>query len=166
MRAFVFASLALAGLGGCVVPVGPEWTDPQSNSPPTIHSANPPVGSILAPDPGGASVEAEIVLADNNTDDDLFVRWLVDYPPFDETVSRLAYETTQPGGADVVRPRLRFAPSCGDDQIAPDLSSHRLMVAASDRPFLAVDPAQPVLDAVPDGGLVVRAMWQFQLACP
>jgi hypothetical protein len=167
MRALVAALLALAALGGCVVPVGPEWTDPESNYPPTIYSASPPVGSILAPDPvAGTPSVVDVMLADENTDDDLFVRWLIDYPPFDEAVSRLAYQTTQPGGGEVVRPRLSFAPSCGDHQIAPGFGSHRLMMAVSDRPFLGVDPGQPVLDGVLAGNSVARAVWQFELLCP
>jgi len=167
MRAFVAASLALTGLGGCVVPVGPAWTDPPDNYPPTIHSAQPPVGSVLAPTPtAGASLTVEVALADQNTDDDLFVRWLIDYPPYEPGVSRLAHPTTQPGGGEIVRPLLVFAPSCGDDQIAPGFNNHRLMIVVSDLPFLDVDPAQPVLDAVAAGNFVARGSWQFALTCP
>ncbi len=167
MRALVAASLALAGLGACVIPVGPEWTDPAGNWPPTIHSANPPVGSVLAYDAVTATpLVVEVTLADQNRHDDLYVRWLIDYPPFVAAVSRLAYETTQPHGTEIVRPLLSFAPSCADDQIATGFSNHRLLLAASDRPFLAIDPAQPVLDAVAEGNSVVRAVWELNLPCP
>jgi len=167
MRAFLGVCLALAGLGGCVVPVGPEWTDPESNYPPTVHSANPPIGSVVAGDPlAGTPPTVEVMLADKNTDDNLFVRWLIDYPPFDKAVLQLAYETIQPGGGEVVRPQLSFSPSCATHQIATGFSNHRLMLAASDRPFLSAELGQPALDVVPDGNFVTRAVWQFELTCP
>jgi hypothetical protein len=161
--------LVAAGLASCVVPVGPEWTDPPANYPPTIKEANPAVGSLLPRDPdAGGSFTVEVVLADKNTTDDLFVRWIIDYPPppFDETASRLAYPTTQPGGGGIERPRLRFAPSCNDDHIASGFSSHRLMLAASDRSFASDDPGQTSLDAVPEGNARVEAVWLFELNCP
>jgi len=157
----------LLGLSGCVVPIGPEWSDPEGNSPPTLEWANPPVGSILGHDPdAGAPLVVEVALEDRNTRDPLFARWLIDYPPFDETISRLAHETTQPGGSAILRPVLSFAPSCTDDRIAPGFSSHRLLLVASDGPFLSADPEQAPWDAVVEGHALVRAAWQFELACP
>jgi hypothetical protein len=156
--------LVLVGWSACVVPVGPEWTDPESNYPPTIRSASPPIGSLLSRDvDADAPLTVEVVLADQNRKDDLFVRWIIDYPPFDEAVSRLAFQTTQPGGGEIERPLVRFAPSCADDQIATGLVVHRLMLAASDRPFSS---DQPRLDGVQEGQSLVEAVWPFELTCP
>jgi hypothetical protein len=40
------------------------------------------------------------------------------------------------------------------------------MIVVSDRPFLDVEPGQPVLDAVAEGNFVARGSWQFALTCP
>jgi hypothetical protein len=153
-----------AGLPTCVVPVSPEWTDPQSNIPPTIYFADPAVGSILGLGAdGGGSLTVKVVLADQNTQDKLYIRWIIDYPPFDASISRLTtLQPIQPGGNQIERPRLFFAPDCINDQIAHGFTSHRLLLAASDRPFID-DPAQ--LDRVPDGNFCVEATWQFELEC-
>jgi hypothetical protein len=156
----------LAGLCGCVVPVGPEWTDPQGNYPPTIHSATPPVGSVLGLDPdAGAALAVAVVLADHNTKDKLYVRFIIDYPPFDANVTRLAWSHIEPGGGQIERPTITFAPNCIDDQIARGFTSHRLLLAASDRPFASDNPTEAAPDAVADGNFLVEAMWQFEMDC-
>ncbi len=160
--------LALSALlfvsSGCVVPVGPEWSDPQSNYPPTIHSANPPIGSML----GGtadAAVAAivEVVLADQNTADTLYVRWIIDYPPFVENVSHVAFPLEQPGGKEILRPSIRYAPNCSDDAISHASPDHRLLLAVTDRPFAPDD--QTRLDN-PSGDYLVEGSWDFFLNCP
>jgi len=153
----------LAGLPACVVPVSPEWTDPQSNYPPTISRALPAVGSILRLEvDAGGPLGVEVYLADQNTQDKLYSRFIIDYPPFVADVSYLGWEHASPGGNKIERPQLVFAPDCAADQIAHGFTSHRLLLAASDRPF-SDDPAQ--LDRVPDGNFRVEATWQFELAC-
>ncbi len=154
------ALLMLLALSGCVVPVGPEWSDPQSNYPPTIHTANPPIGSVLGGDPdAGAPGTVEVVLADQNTEDTLYVRWIIDYPPFVDNVSHVALSLALPGGDQILRPSISYAPNCSDDKISRDLPSHRLLLAVTDRPF-AGD-----LDS-PSGDYLVEGSWDFLLTCP
>jgi hypothetical protein len=156
----------LAGLQACVVPVSPEWTDPQGNVPPTLHSAAPAVGSVLVLDPdAGEPLAVQVVLADQNTRDNLYTRFIIDYPPWVDGVSRVALPTVLPGGNEVQRPALRFAPNCNDDHIARGFANHRLLLAFSDRPFVGDDPAQAAPDAVPAGNFLVEASWQFELDC-
>lgn len=157
----------LAGLPGCVVPVGPQWTDPQSNYPPTLYSAIPPVGSVLHPAlDAGASLEVEVGLADQNTKDQLYVRFIIDYPPFESGVTRLALEHIFPGGSQIERPMIPYAPNCIDDQIAHGFSTHQLLLAASDRPFASDDPTQAMPDEVQQAGnFLLEAAWQFELDC-
>ena len=159
----------LLGISGCVVPAGPEWTDPQTNFPPTIVYAEttPPVGSILARDPDGSAtpLEVKVVLADENTQDKLYARWIIDYPPNRDGISRVAPEQRLPGGNQIARPPISFAPSCRDDAISRDFSDHRLLLAVSDRPFANPDPSQPPFDSVPNGNFVVEGSWQFELDC-
>jgi hypothetical protein len=163
-RLALLAALS-AGLSACVVPAGPEWVDPPGNSPPSIHSATPPMGSVLtlALD-AGTPPTVEVVLADKNTKDRLYARWIIDYPPFDVSISRLARPEGLPGGEDVERPALYFSPSCTDHDIAPGFSNHRLLLAVSDRPFND-DPRQTVLDQVPNGNFRIEAVWLFEMDC-
>jgi hypothetical protein len=157
----------LAGLAGCVVPVGPEWTDPAKNYPPTIASATPAIGTVLtlAPDAGGP-LTVDVVLADQNTSDKLYFRWIIDYPPFVDGVSHLARPDTLPGGNQIQRGHLLLPLNCTDDRIAPGFTNHRLMLAASDRPFVMDEPGQTVLDKVQDGSSPIEAVWPFEMDCP
>jgi hypothetical protein len=159
-------STLLLALSGCVVPIGPEWSNPQSNYPPTIHSANPPIGYQLGGDAdgGGSPESVEVVLADQNTADILYVRWIIDYPPFDEN-SRVALALAQPGGSQILRPSVRYEPNCNDDSISHDFLNHRLLLAVTDRPFASDDLSQPPLDG-PSGDYLVEGSWDFVLKCP
>jgi hypothetical protein len=163
----LLAPPTLVALSGCVFPIGPEWSDPQSNYPPTISSANPPIGSTLGGDAdGGLPAGVEVVLADQNTADILYVRWIVDYPPFDPNLSRVALAQRQPGGKQLLRPAIRYAPNCNDDAISRDSPNHRLLLAVTDRPFASGDDlSQPPLDA-PNGDYLVEGSWNFVLTCP
>ena len=74
----------LVSMTACVVPVGPKWSDPVPGTPPYIGSANPPVGSALGPGQDsdiGPPVQVEVNLADQDTGDVIFLRWIIDYPP-------------------------------------------------------------------------------------
>jgi len=156
-----------AGFSACVVPVGPEWTDPASNYPPTLASAAPGNGSSLTPDPdGGGQPGVTVWLADQNTHDKLYVHWIIDYPPFVEGVTRLARLDILPPENQVQRSPLTFPLNCNDDHIASGFTSHRLMMAASDRPFASDDPGQTTPDRPQAGYSVVRGIWPFEMDCP
>ena len=157
--------MLLLAISGCVVPIGPEWTDPEANHPPTIYLANPPIGAVLDfGATGNAAMGLEVGLADQNTQDSLYVRWIIDYPPQPNVDgAHVALPLTLPGGNQLNRPTIRFAPSCNDATISPDVANHRLLLAVSDRPF-SDDPQ--VLDLVTPGNYRVEASWDFTLACP
>jgi hypothetical protein len=153
----------LLAISGCVVPAGPEWSDPEGNRPPTISDATPAIGSILDfATTGNAALGLEVVLADPDTKDRLYVRWIIDYPPYVDGVSHVALPVSLPGGDSVNRAPIRFAPNCSDDAISHDFSNHRLLLAVSDRPFND-DPQ--ILDGVTNGFLV-EGSWIFTLDCP
>lgn len=154
----------LLAISGCVVPVSPEWTDPESNAPPTISSADPPIGSVLDfSSSGNAPLGLSVVLADRNTRDILYARWIIDYPPYADGASHLALPQPLPGGDQIRRTSIRFAPNCKEDAIPHDSANHRLLLAVSDRPFIE-DPQ--FLDRVQDGNYRVEASWDFTLSCP
>ena len=125
-------------------------------------------GKALKPTGGaGETLVFEVVLADQNTQDKLYARWIIDYPPFVDGVSHLARpDDTLPGGNQIQRGHLFLPLNCIDDRIAPGFSNHRLMLAASDRPFVPDDPGQTVLDKVQDGSSPVEAVWPFEMDCP
>jgi hypothetical protein len=102
-----------------------------------------------------------VYLADQDTGDTLYVRWIIDYPPYSaDTVGAL--EDSEPGGDSVVRSAEIFAPDC--DHVSNGTSSHQLMLAASDQAFEAdLDSATP--DAVADASSRVEAIWPFVLNC-
>jgi hypothetical protein len=162
LRRLLFVSSVSAILAACVVPVGPEWSDPDSNYPPSIVSATPPVGFVLGGnrDGGSASLEVTVELADQNTQDDLYLRWIVDYPPYSADNTVLARTDIKPGGSSILRTPVIFAPDC--NHVSHAIADHRLMLAVSDRSFSDADEQQP--DAV-GAGYLVEAVWPFVLSC-
>lgn len=157
----------LIGVTGtsCVVPVGPEFQDPEDNYPPYVIESTPPVGATLSVVPGTpATVQAKV--GDANVQDKLYARWIFDYPPVsaDGAVSPPVLDIILPTGTD--RGVLSLAPDCTQHKLAANLNPHRLMLAVADRPFLAPSqaPAAPY-DTVAPGGQVLRAVWVVNLDC-
>jgi hypothetical protein len=152
----------LSSFLGCVVPLSPEWSDPQVNYPPTISSATPAIGSVFNMK-DGTSNDVEVVLTDQNTEDKLYLRWLVDYPPVMEGVKHLVHEEIKPPESKIERSVSRFAPNCIDDLITRSLPIHRLLLAVSDRQFSDDDSSRP--DKVPDGNFLLEESWLFDSDC-
>ena len=165
-RALLWLQLAAwpALTASCVLPVGPKFEDPPGNTPPYLANSNPPEGAVLT----GDSLLIEALVGDTDQDDILMGRWLIDYPPFDPSLSRLAQEFRLPSTGRAERGVVRFAPSCVDHLIATGLASHRVTLSIADRPFLPqeVSPPNLQLDSAPPEGFVLRATWVFELDCP
>lgn len=162
-----FCRIGLAALpllaSACVLPIAPEFEDPPGNSPPFLASSNPTEGSVLT----GASSEIEVVIGDDNLNDKLIGRWFIDYPPFDEAVTRMVHEFRLPSSGKAEREKTLFAPNCVEDQIATGMASHRISLSVADRPFLPEEQSPPSLrlDSVPEEGFVLRATWILNLTC-
>ena len=154
-------------ISACVVPVAPQFADPPGNSPPYVVSSVPPAGAVLpASADAGDAITIKVILGDANLDDKLVARWLVDYPPYDEAISRAVPDVRLPPSGQVNREPITFAPSCSENQIAPGSVSHRVTLSVADRPFLPPDDSDLRLDLAPDQGFVVRTTWVLNLACP
>jgi hypothetical protein len=155
--AVVLAALA----GGCVIPVGPHFDDPEDNYPPYVVTSNPAVGDIFTP----GDREITVTLSDQNLNDNLYIRFLMDYPGSE--TARLLLPATLPPTGVLERGAVRVQPRCGEVGVGP--GQHRLMMAVADRPFLNtfagddVDPEAP-LDSVPEGAKRIRVFWV--LNCP
>jgi hypothetical protein len=130
-------------------------------------SSVPPAGAVLpaSADASGDALTITVTLGDPNLEDFLVARWLIDYPPYDES-SRMASEIRLPRSGQVSREPITFAPSCADDQLAPGTASHRVTLSVADRPFLPPDESELRLDSVSAPGFVVRTTWIVNLACP
>ena len=147
----------------CVVPVAPQFEDPAGNSPPYLVSSSPTAGAELPASP----YTIEATFGDPNVQDILTGRWLIDYPPYDQYLSRLAQEVSLPTTGAVKREPIRFAASCANIASGSGLPSHRVTLSVADRAFLSAQQAPDLpLDSVTDTGFAVRTTWIVDLACP
>jgi hypothetical protein len=151
-------------ISACVVPVAPQFEDPVGNYSPYVASSLPAAGAELPASADPPTIE--VTLGDPNLEDVLVARWLIDYPPFDESASRAALDVRLPPTGHVTRDPILFAPSCLENQIAPGPLSHRVTLSVADRPFLPPDQSDLGLDSVPAAGFLVRTTWIVDLACP
>jgi hypothetical protein len=160
----VVAMLAAWG-AGCVIPVGPEFQDPlgAQNYAPQITSANPPEGAVTS------SLTFQIAVTDPNVGDTLYVRWIADYPDYQEQRTRtLRSDEEGPPSEGMPTPRqFSTTISCNDfDPAGAEniLGRHQIMVVVSDRAFADDDVRRP--EKAADGGLTDAANWTLNLSCP
>ena len=148
-----------------MLPIGPEF-EPERNLPPFYLSADPPVATIVR-EPERQFV---VTVEDPNRLDNLHFRWLIDYPPFDGNISRLALpDAVGAKGPDLPNQHtLRFRPSC-DHLISPTLTQHQLLLVVTDRPFKddSLDPltGERILDATQPGAHRLSLSWTFEKEC-
>ena len=148
-------------LGGCILPVSPEFEDPEPNLSPYLVSAKPAINAVV-----GENQKIEVTLADPNPGDLLFLRGVFNYPEF-TAASRLSLSETLPPsvGRGEVRERVAvIEPTCFRDFVgAPD---HRVMLIVSDRPFADASalPNFP-FDNVKPEARVLKLTWLVRKAC-
>jgi hypothetical protein len=157
------AALMAALAGGCVIPVAPQFDDPEVNYPPYVITSSPSVGDIFTPE----QRDITAALSDHNVHDNLSIRFLVDYPGSDTNTGHLFFQIRLPPSGVADRGSVKVRPDC--KQIGLAMGLHRLMMSVSDREYLdapagdSVDPEAP-LDSVPDDANRIRVMWL--LNCP
>jgi hypothetical protein len=148
--------------------VAPQFEDPGGNYSPFVASSVPTAGAEL-PASADTTYTIQATVGDPNLEDVLRARWLIDYPPYDPSISRMAPEVNLPPSGAVNRELIRFAPSCSQNQIVSGPASHRVTLSVADRPFLSAEQAPSPdlpLDSVPLEGFVVRTTWIVDLSCP
>jgi hypothetical protein len=164
-RLVVLGASLLAG--GCVIPVAPQFDDPEINYPPFVADSKPSVGEIFTPGTTPLDRDISVTLSDQNLNDNLYIRWLIDYPSKDTSVSHLLRQVVYPPSGMAVRSTVRIQPVC--EAIPTTPGQHRLVLSVSDRPYLDalsgedVDPEAP-LDSTPELANRIRAVWI--LNCP
>ena len=149
---------------GCVLPIAPEF-EAEKNEQPVLVNANPAPGSNVS---GDIKPVFSVEIRDPNATDTLFARWLIDYPPYNQEIHRLASNTRHRQDVELEnRVILGFQPDCTAHNISPSLTRHRLMLVVSDRDFLVdADRADKTrLDLTPSDAYSVRSYWTFDMEC-
>ena len=90
------AILLAALAGGCVIPVAPQFDDPEANYPPYVITSTPTVGEIFTPGITADNRQITASLSDQNLHDNLFIRFLVDYPGTDTSTAHLFFQVELP----------------------------------------------------------------------
>ena len=151
--------LVVAPTPACIIPVGPEWQDPQGtpNAAPKILDPNPFWGDAVN---GSQSIPFEFTLfvTDANTEDPLQVQGWVDEAP-----RRRFLDTTVPAvpGGTRVPARIRKTIVCNDIDTA--FPTHKVIVAVTDRAFVN-DGSDNIL-AVTSNGQVDQITWTLTMTC-
>jgi hypothetical protein len=165
----LLAALFAVSAGGCVIPVAPQFDDPETNYPPYLVSSTPGEGDTLTLISADQPRDLSVTLSDQNLNDALYVRWLVDYP---KSEGRLIREYNYPPPATnrmADRSQLRYQFTCANLGVSPGIGPHTLVMAVADRPYLdefsgqPVDPEAP-LDSVGGEGNRIRIVWT--VICP
>lgn len=161
LSAFLCAAMSVSS--GCVVPIGPEFEDEPNLAPYIVSSTPRPGAEILGPPAAEPKLTVEI--GDPNIHDVLWVRWIYDYPPWEDR-SAIAEGTRriEPSGTAIRGPMTPFEPDCLFHPVAKGFSRYRLNLVVSDREFTQ-GPDDAPFDAVPDGALRVSASWVLNMEC-
>jgi hypothetical protein len=155
---------ALLVMSACVLPIAPEFQDPPAseNYAPVFIDTNPPAGQIVTASPTVPTFT--VIVEDPNVGDDLFVRWIADFPPLTDNTSVMA-TTPVPhsAGATVSSHEVSIQPNCALHHLAR-IPSHQITVVVADRPFL--DPGTPIdFERLPPDGLKDSRSWILNLDC-
>ena len=152
---------------GCVLPLAPNFDDPpaERNYAPTLVDFTPAQGFVS---PGPLTV----TVSDPNVGDDLVVRWIVDYPPYNADRTRSLNDDPIPHSADG-KPLLKTSPrdiSCLN--LAQGVSAHPVTALIADRAFLCCEKddganlsAEQKLTKLPPNALSVEAHWVVNAPC-
>jgi hypothetical protein len=152
-RIVLLLQLLLMSLPACIIPVGPEFHDPSGvpNSAPYIQSSNPERGGVWQ------SSTFEIRFSDSNVEDNLSVRWIIDFPP-----STLGTTMILPTDKEFARSDGRIIEGRSEKTFLCDglrpLPTHQIMVVISDRDF-DPGPGDPINPG--PGGKTAVGTWTW-----
>jgi hypothetical protein len=155
-------------VSGCVLPLSPQFEDPpaEQNFAPSIVSAQPAQGSIVTA-LSGTTVAFTVTVNDPNVTDDLYFRWIGDFPPYsDSNTRRLTADTKVSRSASDPLASQSIPIDC----LSPlaRLPQHAIMALVSDRPFLDDDGTlsrEALLTGIRNGAQKTEAHWTLNLQC-
>jgi hypothetical protein len=154
--------LAVPLMPACIIPVGPEFSDPTGtpNGPPRITGADPSPGEVVT---ALNRRDFHITVTDPNVGDHLFLRWISDYPPFNDMLTRQiasgSYEFMPPRDGTLTGGTFGFTIVCTD--LSASSSGHRLKAVVADRNYVAAVDTN--LINVPAPGQFDEADWFLTL---
>lgn len=162
-------SLLMAALAtGCVLPIGPQFDPPEKNYPPYVESSSPGVGEIFTLGMTGERT-ITVTLSDQNLNDHLYIRWLVDYPGTETNPALLVHQVQTPASVTAERSPVHIQPPpCAELHLAS--GPHRFVMSVADRPYKdlvageAVDPDAPLDSVDVQQANRIRLVWI--LYCP
>lgn len=155
----------LSGMSGCVVPIGPEFQDPRQKEPvpglpPSFDQPNPPFEQASNLDKAMRTRFEVDVLEPNN--DQVYVRFVLNYPPFVANSTNLYPTQTSPP--------YHFSIDLNCDDVEKFKAADRnLVIIAADKPF-APDP-----ESLADGpnrytyqadGKMAQTVAGWRIICP
>jgi hypothetical protein len=168
---FVLLFLALAPVltmttFGCVLPLAPTFDDPaaERNYAPMLITTDPLQGFVQ---PGSL----KITVTDPNVTDDLWIRWIGEYPPYSMVNTRLLRDDTKVSHSADGKPLVAGSVLNVDcPSLAPDLLAHPVTALVSDRAFVtrADDPTlsgEAQYITVSKGALTAEAHWVVNVSC-
>jgi hypothetical protein len=161
-------ALALFPMSACILPLAPEFQDPPAaqNYPPVIVDSDPPLGSVVT------TTKFTVIVRELNLGDDLYVRWVADYPPYsadktrplNDLMTQIAHPVDMATDFDL--PPVTV--DCVLDALDPQITMHQIMVIVADRPFVDIkdQPAGQIdLALVTKPGFAVKGSWTLNLGC-
>jgi hypothetical protein len=143
------------------------------NFAPVIEGAQPAQGSVVTAVGSGTGTISQtftIMFFDPNAGDDLYVRWIGEYPPYSATSRVLGGDIKVPHSVngEALHSSASFPVTCF---YLSRTMQHAITVLVSDRPFWAPsDPDAPtdlesVLVQNTEKTLVAQANWLLNLSC-
>jgi hypothetical protein len=152
-------------MSACVLPIAPEFQDP-----PTSSNYPPYFTTTPVPDLGSNAMipSFDVLVTDPNLGDDLYAKWIVDYPPYgDNTRSFIQPKVSHRDDGLPLLHDYPFAPNCVDYTLAK-IARHQIMVVVADRPFLVQQPIEGQsidLTRIPGDGRKVIGTWTLDMEC-
>jgi hypothetical protein len=127
--------LVASPMSACIIPAGPEFQDPPGvpDSPPFLWMASPDEGTTVV----SAMPTFSVTPGDFNVDDPIFVKWIVEFPPFipnpGGTIDLRPDELSPSADGSPIRAPAKFIPNC--NQVNSAAPTHHITAAISDRAF-------------------------------
>jgi hypothetical protein len=124
--------LVVSPMSACIIPAGPDFQDPPGgpNSAPYSWMESPDEGTAVV----SATASFSVTPGDNDVGDELFVKWITDFPPAISTTVDVRVDTLAPStDGNPIRDAAIFSPNCS--QVGKISSTHHITAAISDSPF-------------------------------
>lgn len=155
----------MAFQSACVLPLAPVFEDPPAaqNFAPVIVDSFPVNGKVVS------TPMFRVTVDDPNIGDELFVRWIADFPPYTENSRPLGDDVRVPPPAvGTLRPDVSRTIDCVLHSLVKNVPTHHIMVVVADRKFRPPDQETDLdrkLTSLPKDAPRAEAHWTLNLEC-